>query len=147
MAAVDFHGILTTLKTILEGDSSLAGVPVYVEEEPNFVVMGSGRALVLTLDSRRATPDQPIAKGKRTRWHIRVAIWAIGFDLQFAEAARKRDDLVGTLELVLMNNRDVSGKLAAGWLEGGAFVPVHTAQGMYALAETVLVGEATAIAT
>lgn len=148
MPAVDYHGIVTTLKTLLEADSSLAGVQVLVEQEPVFDVLGSGKAIVLTLDSRNAPGgQQPISQGKRTRWMVRIAIWAIGFDTVFEEACRKRDDLMGTLELALMNNRTVSDKLAHSFLDGGAFIPVQDARGMYALGETVLVGEATAVAT
>lgn len=147
MAVVNYHGILTTLKELLEADDSLHGVPVLVEEEPVFDLLGAGKALVLTLDSRRETSGQPLAAGKRTRWHIRLGIWAAGFDLKFEEAAKKRDDLVGALELVLMNNRTVQGLVGAGWIEGGVFIPVQSAQGMYALAETVMVLEATAVAT
>jgi len=147
VAVVDYHGLLTTLKTLLEADASLAGVPIRVEEDPTFDLSGAGRALVLTLASRREAPGQPLAAGKRTRWHVRIGIWAVGFGLTFEEAARQRDDLVGALELVLMNNRQVSGKWAAGWIEGGDFLTVRQAEGSFALAETIFVGEALAIAT
>ena len=103
---------------------------------------------MLTLGSRREAPGQPLAAGKRTRWHVRLSVWAVGFANTFEKAAKERDDLVGSLELVLMNNRTVGGKVAAGWLEGGEFISVRDqSMGNYALAETVFVGEAQAIAT
>ena len=148
MSAVDYHGILTSLKTIFEADASLDNVPVFIEEDPQFDLMGAGSALVLTLGSRREAAGQPLAAGKRTRWNVRLSVWAVGYALTFEQAAKARDDLVGVLELVLMNNRTVSGKVAAGWLEGGEFISVRNQnEGSYALAETVFVGEALAIAT
>ena len=148
MAVVDYHGILTSMKTILEDDASLGDVPVFVEEDPQFDLSGAGRALVLTLGSRREGGGQPLAAGKRTRWHVRVGVWAVGYALSFEAAAKLRDDLVGLVELVLMNNRTISGTVAAGWLEGGEFISVRNqTEGCYALAETIFVGEALAIAT
>ena len=147
MAAVDYHGVLTTLKTLLEADASLSGVPVFVEEDPQFDLSGAGKAIVLTLGSRRPASGQPLAAGKRTRWEGRLGVWAVGFANTFELAAKARDDLVGSLELVLMNNRTVSDKVASGWLEGGEFISVRDqSAGNYALAETVFAFEATAIA-
>lgn len=148
MAVVDYHGILTELKTILDADATLGDVPVFIEEDPQFDLSGAGRAIVLTLSSRREGGGQPLAAGKRTRWHVRIGVWAVGYALSFELAAKARDDLVGLLELVLMNNRTVSGKMAAGWLEGGEFISVRSqSEGSYALAETIFVGEALAVAT
>ena len=148
MAVVDYHGILTSLKTILLDDASLGDVSVFIEEDPQFDLIGAGRALVLTLGSRREAPGQPLAAGKRTRWHVRLSVWAVGYAITFEEAAKARDDLVGLVELVLMNNRTVNGKVAAGWLEGGEFISVRSQnEGSYALAETVFAAEALAIAT
>ena len=136
------------MKTLIEADATLDGVLVFIEEDPQFDLSGAGKAVVLTLANRRETPGQPMAAGKRTRWHVRVGVWAVGFDMSFERAAATRDDLVGTLELFLMNNRTVSGKVSAGWLEGGEFISVRNQnEGSYALAETIFVGEAVAIAT
>ena len=55
MAAVDYHGILVSLKEILEADDSLAGIPVFIEEDPTFDLSGSGKAITLTLGRRRPT--------------------------------------------------------------------------------------------
>jgi len=148
VAAVDYHGILTELKAILEADDSLVGVPVFVEEDPAFDLSGVGKAIVLTLSRRRPTSGQPLAAGKMTRWEVSFSVWAMGFDMSFETAAAKRDDLVGALELVLMNNRTVNGKLSSGWLDGGEFISVRDQDsGSYAIAETVMSGEATAVAT
>ena len=148
MAAVDYHGVMVSLKAILEADASLAGVPVFIEQEPAFDVIGAGKAIVIVFDGRQTPGDlQPMAAGKRTRFHARYGIWSVGFGQSYEEAAQNRDNLLGAVDLVLMNNRTVSGKLAHAWIDGGACVPVQNSQGLAALAETVLVGEATAIAT
>ena len=147
MAAVDYHGILVALKAAIEGDSNTSGIPVKVEEDPTFDLAGSGSAIVLSLTSRREAAGQPLAAGKRTRWNVRVSCWAVGFAASFDEASKLRDDTTGKLELALMNNRTAGGKVAAGWLEGGDFITVRDqAAGPYAMAETIFVGEALAIA-
>jgi len=148
VAAVNYHGLLTQLKTIIEADASLDGVPVFVEEDPAFDLSGAGKAIVLTLGNRRPSAGQPLAAGKRTRWEVTLSAWAMGYAMSFEKAAALRDELVGALELVLMNNRTIGDKLASGWIEGGEFISVRDeTTGSYAIAETRMVGEATAIAT
>lgn len=149
MAAIDYHGVMTSLKAIFEADSLTSGVPVFIEEEPAFDAYNSaGKAIIIVFDGRQAPAQiQPIAAGKRVRLHARYGVWSVGFGLSYEAAASRRDDLMGAVDLVLANNRTVSGKLSHSWIEGGVCVPVQASQGLAALAETVLIGEAVAIAT
>lgn len=147
MAAIDYHGILLELQAILKADSSFQNLPVEVEQEP-YDLSSAGRAIVLGLSRRRQTSGQPISAGKGTRYHVYISIWCAGYSTQYAEAAKFRDELTGQLELVLMNNRTASGKLAAGYLEGGEFATfkIPAANAICAMAETIFVGEALAVA-
>lgn len=145
MSVVRYHEILDTLKSILEASDTLVGVPVAIEQDPSFDVGGAGKALIITLGSRRPTGGQSLSAGKRTRYEIRLSVWALGFAVSFEEAAKARDELVAALELVLMSNRTVGDVVATGWLEGGEFISVRDTQGCYAMAETIFVCEASAV--
>lgn len=144
MAAVKYHGILTALKEVFEGDPRTSHARVFVEEDPQFDLMGAGAAIVLVLNGRAASAGQPIAKGRRTRWTVRIGIWACGFAMTFEQAAQARDDLTDMIELVTMDNRTIKDKVASSWLEGGAFVSAKTEQGLFSSGETVLAAEITA---
>lgn len=127
MAAIDYDGILAAAEAILKADSSLTGIRIYVEEDPQLGGQDDGgRALVLTLTGRRPTGGQPLAAGKQTRYDVSFSLWAVGFDLaSFREAAKKRDGIMGAAELVLMANRTLSNTVEALQLEGGEFMAVN----------------------
>jgi hypothetical protein len=85
-----------------------------------------------------------LAAGKRTRYHLRTTFWVFAFSIEsFARACDLRDALLGDLELVLMDNRTLGGKVAASWLEGGEFVSARDAStSVYVSAgEIVLISE------
>ena len=146
MSTIDYHGVMVSLKAIFEADSRTSGVPVFIEQEPTFDINGSGKAIVIIFDGRQAPGDiQRIAAGKHTVFRARYGIWSVGFGISYDEGAQRRDELLGAVDLVLNDNRTVSGKLSHSWVEGGVCVPVSNAQQLAALAETVLVGEASAI--
>jgi len=149
MAAIDYAGILDELKTIFEADSRTADAHVYVEEDPQFGLADTGKSIVLTLDSRAPSAGQSMSAGTRTRYAVTIGVWTLGFHMEsFREAARTRDELLAQVELVLMANRTVSGKVTAGQLAGGQFLSVLS-QGatpaFAALAETRFRVEVSAI--
>ncbi len=150
MAAIDYIGILSSLKTIFEADSRTSTARVYVEEDPQFGMADAGRAIVLTLVSRAPFAGQSIAAGKRTRYLARIGVWSIGFDVEsFNAACQKRDALLAQVELVLMDNRTISGKVTASQLEGGEFMSVRNpGENVFcAGAETAVSAEVAAINT
>lgn len=151
MAAVDYKGIRDSLESILTGDSRVNGYRIFVEEEPQFGLQDAERAIVVYLDRRAARgPDQVASAGKRTRWELRVTFWVFAFSLEsYRKACGLRDDLTAQLELVLMENRTISGKVAHSYLEGGAFVSAReaTSGAFMAAGETALVAEVSAVTT
>lgn len=150
MAAVDYTGILSSLKTILEADSRLDGVRVFVEEDPQFGMADQGKAVVLTMKSRSPSSGQSMSAGKRTRYAASIGAWSIGFDMAtFNDACIKRDAILGQLELVLMENRTISGKVTSMQLGGGEFMSVNrpTEQVFCSGAETIINAEVSAINT
>lgn len=151
MGAIAYSAIRDRLKVILEGDSRLEGVRVYVEEEPNFGLQDRP-AIALFADRRIPPPGQPLASGQRTRYHLRHSLWVVAFSLEnFAKACEIRDSLIGNLELVLMQNRTINtagntSLVSSSWLEGGEFLNARTdsgAQCFVAMGETVFVSEVT----
>lgn len=150
MSAVDYTGILTSLAAILRADALTSAARVFVEEDPQFGMSDVGQAVVLTMSSRSPMSGQAIAAGKRTRYLARIGVWSVGFDMESFEAAcSKRDTLLGNVELVLMANRTISGKVTASNLEGGEFMNVRNpGENVFcAMAETVVSAEVSAINT
>ena len=148
MAAIDYTGILTSLKALLDADSRTNNARVYIEEDPQFGQADAGRAVVLTLVGRLPSAGQPMAAGKRTRYVVRIGAWSVGFDMASFEAAcAKRDALLAQVELVVMDNRTISGKVTSAQLEGGEFMSVRnpTDSVFCAMAETVISAEVSAI--
>lgn len=151
MAAINYSGIRTQIKSILEGDAALAGTRIYIEEEPQFGLSDVQKAIAVFTDRRTAPPsEQSLAAGKRTRYYLRTLFVVLFFDTaSFDAACTGRDDLLGALELVLMANRTLGGLVATSWLEGGAFYSGRTAQGypFVSVAELDMTSEVSAINT
>lgn len=148
MAAIDYVGIRNQLKTILESDSRLEGVRVYVEEEPQIGLSDVQKAIAVFTDTRLPHSDQSISRGTRTRYNLRMSLWTVYFSMEsYQDACNGRDTLMGQLELVLMENRTVAGKVTTSWLEGGEMFSARAAQSstFVAAAETVFVSEVSAI--
>ena len=148
MAAIDYAGIRSQLKTLLEADARLAGVRVYVEEEPQIGLSDVQKAIAVFTDTRVAVADQSMSAGKRTRYNLRTSLWTVFFDMtSYSAACDGRDGVLAQLELVLMDNRTLGGKVTASWLEGGELFSARSPQGntFVAAAETVLVSEVSAI--
>lgn len=150
MSAIDYTGILSSLQTIFGNDSRTSAARVYVEEDPQFGQSDAGKAIVLTMVSRSPSSGQSMAAGKRTRYAARIGCWSVGFDMaSFNDACIKRDALLASVELVLMDNRTISGKVTAAQLEGGEFMSVkNPGDNVFcAMAETVIAVEVSAINT
>lgn len=150
MAAIDYAAITRQLAQILNEDSDIEGTRVFVEEMPQIGLMDAGVAIALYLLGRQPHPQQVAAAGKRTRFIVRISVVCLGFDAgSFLEAEQKRDDLIGKVELVLMRNRTINGKVAASWLEGGDFASAQAPGGapFVAAGEINLMAEVSAINT
>lgn len=150
MSAIDYAGILSSLATLLQNDSRTSDARVYVEEDPQFGQSDVGKAIVLTLTNRILSSGQSMSAGKRTRYLTRIGAWSVGFDMaSFNDACIKRDNLLAQVELVLMDNRTISGKVTSAQLEGGEFMSVkNPGENVFcAMAETIIAVEVSAINT
>lgn len=143
MSAIQYREIVDSLRQIFESDPRTADAGVYVEKDLAVDTVGVQKAIVIVLDKRKPSDDQPIAAGRRTRWELHIGVWACGFAIEAEEASRIRDQLLGEVELVLMANRTIRDKVAGSWLMGGEFVSVSGDTNSFSSAETVLVADVT----
>lgn len=117
MARIDYFGLEDEIGKIFRADSTLEGVKVTVEDDVEFEV---GPLITIYIDRRDPTDGQSLSAGTRTRYLLRIIIWCWQYSLEsLSNAIRLRDDLLGKVELVLMKNRTVSGKVQSLWLGGG----------------------------
>ena len=121
MARVDYFGIEEAIRDILVSDTSLGGISVLIEDEINFI---EGPVVALYLENRAAPAElQSLSAGQRTRFYVSFVLWVMDFSLDgIREASKKRDDLVGKVEIVLMKDRTLGGTVTTSWLEGGDFL-------------------------
>ncbi|MDZ4347913.1 MAG: hypothetical protein U1E51_36360 [Candidatus Binatia bacterium] len=151
MSAVDYQGIRDEIETVLSADARTEGARVYVEEEPQFGLSDHQSVIAVFMDSRGApSGEQSVSAGMRTRFNLRVSFWVVAFSLDsYRKACDERDGLLGQLELVLMDNRTLGGKVAASWLEGGEMFSAKDPQSSVftAIAEVVMTLDVSAINT
>lgn len=119
MARIDYYDIANEIAGILSADSELSGVTVAVESDHE---LGVGLFVGVYIDRRESPPDeQQISAGTRERYILYVTLLCRAYSLDsISDAIRRRDDLVGKVEIALMGNRTLNGKVGGLWLEGGA---------------------------
>lgn len=123
---IDYSGIVEAIGEQLKnypGVSAL-GARVLVEQDPVFGLPDDGgRAIVVTANTRRASPGQPMSAGRRGRMRFIVAVWAIGFDAaDYRSAAAKRDVLIAQVELGIMSDRSIGSRVSNLEIIGGDFL-------------------------
>lgn len=143
MAAIGYYALLQEIQALLEGDPTLGRVTVAIENQG--LVNALAPWVNLRLD-RRDAPEQFLG-GTRQRYLLRILATCGQYALDLGEASRLRDELLGAVELVLMNNRTVNGFVTTSWLEGGAFDIAALDAGYVANAEIVLIADLTATTT
>ena len=155
MAAVDYEGIRDEIESLLQtaaaNGGTLEGSRIYIEEEPQFGLSDEGGAIAVFMDSRTA-PDgeQSISQGTRTRLYLRAAFWVVAFSMEsYRSACNRRDALLGKLELLLMANRTLGGKVSTLWLNGGEMFSAKDPQSssFTAIAEVIVTLDVSAINT
>ena len=123
MAIVNYTGILAALVAILQADTRLGGARIFSEEDPQFGLADAGSCIAVYLSRRQLHPDQALQAGKSTRWLLSISVWTFGFSLEsYKKAQEMRDTLTDQLELVLNENRTLSGKVDFMYMNGGDFL-------------------------
>jgi hypothetical protein len=148
MARANFQAALDAIKTLLE--ANITGLTVFVEQDPVFGLSDMGKAVVVLLRNRTLSGNQGMAAGKTNRWSVFIQLWVTGFSAEsYKKAAEIRDELLGEVELVLMQNRTLSGTVGQLQLEGGVFQNAQndSMSAFGASAELMLKAEITAVNT
>lgn len=122
MAKIDYNGIKDELKkVILDANLSIAHE---VSIEGDILFDNFDTLIDIEIDSREIQ-SAPIAQGTKVRLNLLViiTIWAKHFEQE--ESKRIRDSLLGEVELVIMRNRTLNGKVDSAWLLGGQNVAAY----------------------
>lgn len=122
MARIDYYGIEQALKTQLQNDSDLSGKRVEIERFPTFDPM-DGDAIYIYLENRQAPENiQRIRAGTSTDMDLFLSVWIFAFHADDNEkSAEFRDDLLGQVELAIMDDRTLGGTVDTCWINGGEF--------------------------
>ena len=145
MARVDYFGIEESVSDVIRANEVTSDVRVLIEEELTF---DRGRTVIIRLVSRDAPEElQSLTAGLRTRFLISYSVSCFFFALEVSEAARGRDELLGQVELALINQRQLArSDINSIWLEGGDFDQGGADIGFYAGGEILLIVDAEAVA-
>ena len=115
MAAFDFDGIRTQIKTQLLADSNLTKISVLIEEELTFQ---ENKTVIIYLESAFEDAErQTASSGKRSLFTLRFAIQCFAVSLDYNEAIKQRDKLVGDVHIALITDRTLSGKVQHLWFD------------------------------
>lgn len=112
MARIAYGTITVALRDLIANDGNVRqmGATVVIGEySPSAETM----PYVTVFEGRRSpTPGQPIAAGQRTRYTLRWTVHVVVQSGQgFADAAGQRDELLGYIEVALMQDRSLGGAL------------------------------------
>jgi hypothetical protein len=116
MAKIDYFALAEEIAEIIHANKP--EIMVVVEEE--LIIGPDNHPIVAVYVDRREPPDiQPIAAGKKMRVIVYFAVWVWSYGLNVKEAIRERDDLIGDVELILMQNRTINDLVDTLWIDGG----------------------------
>jgi len=136
MARIDYYYGQTLLKTGLEAE---LGSGVTVEIEPENIEAESCPFVGIYLLSREPTADQPIAAGTIQRYTLKIELWCYQCNPDKAKAFEHRDDLMGNVEIAIMNQRQSKDLGQYGLaLMGGEFESGYNETGMYMAGGSVI---------
>lgn len=146
MARVDYYNVREKIKNQLEADSNLTTAKILIEQE---IVFGDGPTVIIYLERRDAVQEeQSLAAGTRTRFQLQFSIMCFDSSLKVESAIKKRDDLLGNVELALMKDTTFGdSQIGSSWLTGGTFATGKGPEdsGFFSGAEITLVVQMSAI--
>ncbi len=146
MARADYFAVLEAIEAQLKADEDLAEATILVEEDLSFQ---PGDTVIIYLERREAPANQQgLSAGKRTRFLVTFSVWCYHFALDTRPAMKKRDDLIGRVEVALMRDRTYRGSVESSYIDGGNFASGRTEGGLYmAGAEIRIVADLISIVT
>jgi hypothetical protein len=130
MARIDYAAIQSEIKTVLNADPSLAGVTVELERDS--LTSPEQCPWVGIYLERRQVFRRPIAAGTRMDYKVFFILWCYEHSMDtIAIAAQLRDDLLGKVEVALMKNTTLNGRVVIMTLsdDAGEFEAARTNAG------------------
>ena len=124
MAAANYYNVAAQIKAVIAADpaGAIGAADVQIEQLPILDPQGIRKVYILTDDRQAPAGEQMIMAGKSTDFLVTYSIWCFGFHLdEGQDAAKMRDDLMGAVEVAIMNDRTLNGSVRTCWIEGGAF--------------------------
>lgn len=144
MAAIDYTNIKSEIKNVIESNTPRARV--LVEREIYFGVDEPSIVAVYMMSRSVPADRQKLAAGTRGDFTISFLLRCVGFDLESTEkAAERRDSLLADVEIALMGNRDLNGKIEHLFLGGGDVIPPFQDSGFVSVGDIQLEVRARAI--
>lgn len=142
MAKIAYYSIQAAVRTILmTGLTGQAATNVYIERprplscdlDPFISIFGRGRS---------APADrQYIASHTRMsiEWQLSIWVWANALtDDTLAGAIQARDNYLGDIEILIMQNPTLSATVDSAWCEGGDMDTGKDARGLYVGGEVLV---------
>lgn len=120
MAAIDYWGIKEDLKELLTIDPTLADVSIEVEPEELFSPE-MAPWIGIFMPGRTDDNEQSIAAGTRQALFIQLTLVCAECALEKDVAIKKRDNLIGAVEVALLKVRLIGGKVETMQIQGGDF--------------------------
>ena len=118
MAAIDYDDIKNELAEILRLNANLRDLEITIDEDIRLDSFGTSLNIeMLRRDS--SAPAQSLAGGQKQRYYLTVVISVIAVALERQQAVKSRDSIIGKVEVAVMGNRTLNGKVNTAILQGG----------------------------
>lgn len=149
MSRVDYYAITEEIKTILDASAHITSTPnIVVEDDVIFGTFDHTPQIMVYLTNRTPAPNQRIAAGRDTRYRLQFSIWVwcSGLGKQgVKDAINLRNDLLGQIELELMEKRTLNEMVDGLWLQGGDMTSIRPDKTRFVSgAELIIIAEVSA---
>lgn len=121
MPGLNYWAIEEELREILSTDTSLEGVKVILEND-SLLTYESMPCVGIFLTRRNIPEEQPVMAGRKMYIDLEFSIWCFVADIEnLSGAAKKRDELLNKVEVILLGNRTLNDKVDFSYIDNGDF--------------------------
>lgn len=125
------------IKALFDGDATLQAIrETFTDVEAELLISPERTPWIGVYGTSRDVDHEPLAAGRRLSYNYRITIRVVAFNQEnLAAAAKLRDDIIGQAEIVLIQNRTLSGTVNTLRLEGGDMMSADIPEKLGFLAE------------
>lgn len=123
MAVVDYYGIEQAIQSQIDAYAGVSDDTIIeIEKLPAFDPVDHDW-IGIYMDDRDAPANlQRIRAGSSIDYEVHLSIWVFAFHNDDVSLASKhRDDLLGQVELALIDDRTLGSTVQSSWISGGRF--------------------------